>query len=161
MANSKRDTLSTGNARSNRIPINMSALKGEYPQPGHPIAPSAPPVQISHAPWPANPFPGRLYHQLPTTPNANFAQTASSPSHVQGTRRPYTNRPKYARPPPIDLWDCCKCGHTNYPAHCPVMCGRCPHQKCRQCTPTPDQHMPWIVRRRGVELDESLSRHHS
>lgn len=154
MANSKRDTLSTGHARSNRIPSDMSASKGEYAKPRQPMAPAAPPVQISH------PFSGRAYHQLPTTLNANCAQTASSPSHVQDTRCPNTIRPKYDPPPPIDLWDCCHCGHTNFPVHCPVLCGGCQHQKCSRCTPTPDRHMPLTVRRRGVELVESLSRHH-
>lgn len=160
MANFKRDTLSAGNARSNRMPSNMPAPNGEYPRPRQPMAPSAPPVQVSHPAWAANPFPGRAYHQLPT-PNANFAQSASSPSHVQGARRPNTNRHTYALPPPIDLWDCCHCGHTNLTAHCPVLCGDCQHQKCSQCGPTPDQHMPSTVRKRGFELDESLSRHHS
>lgn len=154
MANSKRDTLSTGHARSNRIPSDMSASKGEYAKPRQPMAPAAPPVQISH------PSSGSAYHQLPTTLNANCAQTASSPSHVQDTRCPNTIRPKYAPPPPIDLWDCCHCGHTNFPVHCPVLCGGCQHQKCPRCTPTPDQHMPLTVRRRGVELVESLPRHH-
>lgn len=160
MANSQRDTPSACNARSNGMPCNMSASNGEYPRPRQPMAPSAPPVQFSHPTWAANPFPGGAYHQLPT-PNANFAQSASSPSHVQSARRPNTNRPTYALPPPIDLWDCCRCGHTNFQAHCPVLCGNCPHKKCTQCTPTPDRHMPSTVRRRGFELDESLSRHHS
>lgn len=161
MANSNRDTLSTGNARCDRIPSNMSALKGEYTQPRHTMSPSTPPVQISRPLWPTIPFPGRLCPQLPITPNANFAQTASSPSHVQDTRRPNTNRPKYALPPPINLWDCCMCGHTNFPAHSPVLCGDCPHQKCEVCKPTPADLLPSTIRKRGLELDDSLSRHHS
>lgn len=165
MANSQRDTLSAGNARFNRMPSNMSASNGECPRPRQPMAPSAPPVQRSQPTWAANtwaanPFPGRAYHQLPT-PNANFAQSASSPSHVQGARRPNTNRPTYALPPPIDLWDCCNCGHTNLPANCPEMCGDCPHKRCSQCHPTSDVHMPSTVGRRAFEPDESLSRHHS
>lgn len=168
MANFKRDTLSSaGNARSNHMPgINLSASK-EYPRPWQQMPPSAPPVQVSHHPtWAANPFPGRAGHHelpLPTPPNTNFAQSASSSTHsVQGPRSPNNmNRPNYAHPPPIDFWNCCRCGSTNSPTYSPVLCVGCPHRKCIECPPTPPQHMPWTDQRRHFVPDKSVSRHHS
>lgn len=146
MANPKRDIISADNALSNRMPSNISASNGNYPRPLQPMAPSAPPIHYSHPTWAANLFPGRAYYQQLPAPNANFARSASSPSHVHGARRPNTNRPNYTHPAPINLWNCCQCNHPNHPENCPVLCGLCPHNRCLACPPTPDRHMPSTVR---------------
>lgn len=160
MANSKCDTPSADNTLSYRMPSNMSASNGNCPRPRQPVAPSAPLIQSSHPTWAANRSSGRAYHQLPT-PNADFAQSASSPSHLQGARRPNANRPKYAHPDPISFWNCCYCFYANHPNNCPEMCANCEHKKCYSCTLTDQRHMPSIGWRQGFGLDASLIWHHS
>lgn len=134
MADSKRDTLSADRALFHFTSSYISASNGNYPRPWQPIAPCAPPTQFPLPTWTGNPSSCGAYHQLPK-PDANVAQSASSPSQVQGPRRP-----NYAHPSPIDYWKCCHCKYYNHPDNCPVLCVNCSHKKCYNCSNSSSAH---------------------